>query len=156
MKPENRFIAKVHAHLPSVYRLKNHNMYNAGVADVYYSGTAGDLWVEYKWLPKTPTKPIRLLDLLTPLQQSWAQERAQEGRNVWVVLGHPGGAWVIDLCREDTTGAYAPAWYTTYTPKQLATAIYTHTGDRACISKLVGELPTHSGTFTAGSSQSSR
>ena len=50
--PENAFIASIHRHLPSpetLYRMKNHNEYNGGIADCWYSGKR-DLWIEYKFI----------------------------------------------------------------------------------------------------------
>lgn len=93
--PETRFIASVQKHLPPVgqfYRMKNHNQYNGGIADSWYS-SALDLWVEWKWvdLPKRPETVISIVDgkkpSLSALQQDWIQGRVREGRNVWVVVG---------------------------------------------------------------------
>ncbi len=91
--PENTFIASVHRHLPvQLYRMKNHNEYNAGIADCWYSGKR-DLWVEYKFiaLPKRGTALIDLVGGKSPalshLQQAWLRERYSEGRNVWVIVG---------------------------------------------------------------------
>mgnify|MGYP003609555235 CR=1 FL=1 len=62
-KPENTFIASVHKHLPvGLYSMKNHNQYNAGIADVWYSAKR-DWWIEYKFLvlPKRDTTVIDLI-----------------------------------------------------------------------------------------------
>lgn len=96
--PENTFIASVHKHLPeSVYWMKNHNEYNGGIADVWYDGPCGDLWVEYKFivLPKRSTTlvPVDLSDL----QAEWLRDRKFNGRNVAVVVGcKEGGVWFDD------------------------------------------------------------
>ncbi len=103
--PENTFIGSVHKLLPPVskfYRMKNHNVYNGGIADVWYSGKR-DLWVEYKFavLPKRPgvidlthstpkTKPA-----ITVLQQDWIRGRHKEGREVWVIVGFKEGGVVF-------------------------------------------------------------
>ena len=58
--PENNFISSVHKHLPmKLYRMKNNNPYNGGIADVWYSGSKADLWIEYKFvkLPARDTTP---------------------------------------------------------------------------------------------------
>ena len=94
--PENTFIASIHRCLPrSVYTLKNHNQYNGGIADVWYSGSKADLWIEYKFvkLPARDTTPIT--PGLSELQQLWLRERHSEGRNVGVVVGaKEGGIWL--------------------------------------------------------------
>ena len=91
--PENTFIGSVHKHLPpSLYRVKNHNEYNSGIADCWYSGKR-DLWIEYKFI-EVPKRDTTLIDLvggknpmLSHLQQEWLKQRALEGRNVWVIVG---------------------------------------------------------------------
>lgn len=111
--PENTFIAAVHKYLPSMrelYRMKNHNVYNGGIADVWYSGAKADLWVEYKFIA-VPKRDDTLIDLvggkkpaLSALQQDWLSERHTEGRNVGVIVGskaggvwYPGTAWLTPL-----------------------------------------------------------
>lgn len=95
--PENTFISAVHKHLwDSVYRMKNHNQYNGGIADCWYSGPRGDLWVEYKFLvvPARPKTTIDLTKMLSALQVQWLADRYVEGRNVAVVVGcKEGGVW---------------------------------------------------------------
>jgi hypothetical protein len=97
-KPETRFYTAVHKLLPrSVHREKMHNVYRGGTADVWYSGAAGDLWVEYKWLASLPKKAfVRPEKLLSPLQQQWLKGRHEEGRNIVVILGTPEGAWLFE------------------------------------------------------------
>ena len=100
--PENRFIQAVHRLLPCrVYRMKNHNPYVGGVADCWYSGDAGDLWVEYKFLslPKRSSTIVNLYGAdkspLSTLQEEWLRGRHREGRNVGVIIGTPdGGLWL--------------------------------------------------------------
>lgn len=97
--PENTFIGSVHRHLPAeLYRMKNHNEYNGGIADCWYSGQQCDLWVEYKFLevPKRPFTEIHLCDPKKPyglstLQQEWLTGRFEEGRNVAVIVGCKDG-----------------------------------------------------------------
>lgn len=71
-----------------------HNPYRGGTADVWYSGPGGDLWVEYKWIPSTPKKGT-VKPKLEPLQLKWLGGRHTEGRDVCVVVGHPGGCVVF-------------------------------------------------------------
>lgn len=98
-KPETTFIASVHAHLPrknkEPYRMKNHNEYNGGIFDVWYSGDRADLWVEYKFivLPKRLTTVI--VPNLSALQLEWGRERADEGRTMFVIVGCKEGGVVL-------------------------------------------------------------
>ena len=93
--PENTFILGVHRHLPAdLYRMKNHNQYNGGIPDVWYSGPAGDLWVEYKYvaLPKRENTVVTID--LSDLQKNWITSRVSEGRDVGVIVGcKDGGVW---------------------------------------------------------------
>ena len=93
--PETQFIASVHRLLPSVdefYRMKNHNEYNGGIADCWYSARQ-DLWIEYKFvdLPARPDTMVSIVDgkkpSLSKLQQEWIAGRVNEGRAVWVIVG---------------------------------------------------------------------
>ncbi len=104
-KPETTFTARVHKHLnKSIYHMKNNNPYLSGVADVWYSGSSGDLWVEYKFLvmPKRDTTVVNLVQgkdpMISRLQQQWLEARFMEGRSVGVMLGcKEGGAWFPNL-----------------------------------------------------------
>ena len=102
--PENTFIGSVHKHLPAkLYHMKNHNAYNGGIADVWYSGVL-DLWVEYKFIV-VPKRPDTVIDLITGknpaisyLQQEWLRSRHGEGRSVGVIVGSKdGGVWLPGL-----------------------------------------------------------
>lgn len=90
--PENTFIGSVHRRLPvGLYHMKNHNVYNGGIADVWYSGPRADLWIEYKFIvvPKRPDTQIKVE--LSELQKNWLKSRHAEGRNVAVVVGSKDG-----------------------------------------------------------------
>lgn len=99
--PENTFIGSVRKHLSKkVYALKNHNEYNSGIADVWYDGPAGDLWIEYKFIvvPKRDDTGIDLVGgknpILSKLQQEWLADRHVNGRRVAVIVGSKeGGVW---------------------------------------------------------------
>lgn len=103
-KPENTFIASVHRHLPSMnelYRMKNHNDFNGGIADCWYSGSGADLWVEYKFIV-VPKRPDTMIDLvggknptISALQQDWLRGRYNEGRHVWVIVGCKAGGVIF-------------------------------------------------------------
>lgn len=100
--PENRFIGSVHRQLPDKpYHMKNHNGYIGGVPDVYYSGNAADMWIEYKFTPRLPPI-IDLMDTkkkyaLSSLQQEWLRDRHEEGRDVRVILGCEDGGVMFVL-----------------------------------------------------------
>ena len=52
---EKTFIAKIHKALSKeIYRWKINDAYHGGVPDVYYSGLAGCVFVEYKYHKKIP------------------------------------------------------------------------------------------------------
>lgn len=99
--PENRFIHSVHAHLPpktEFHREKMNNPYSSGTADCWYSGRRRDLWIEFKFIviPKKADTEIRVLDLLSALQDHWLRGRWNEGRAVWVAVGSKEGGVVFD------------------------------------------------------------
>ncbi len=77
--------------------MKNNNPYVAGVPDLWYSATARDLWVEYKFLPSVPQRGV--VDAkrigLTALQGAWLAGRYKEGRNVAVIVGVPSGGVIM-------------------------------------------------------------
>ena len=114
--PENSFIASIHRQfdklgLPRVpYAEKMHNPYRGGTFDVWYSGcgkSSCDLWVEYKFIPELPKRDTTLvLPDLSELQRHWGQERYEEGRNVWVILGcREGGVIYTDMAWEEALPA---------------------------------------------------
>lgn len=111
-KPENNFIAAVHRKFDEArkpYFEKMHNPYRGGTWDVWYSGlkhgrkASRDLWIEYKFIPKIPTRETTLiLPELSQLQLLWGAERYNEGRNVWVIVGTPeGGVVYTDTAWEE-------------------------------------------------------
>jgi hypothetical protein len=94
--PENTFIGSVHKHLPiELYRMKNHNQFNSGIADVWYSGSKADFWIEYKFV-KVPVRDTTVIDFgLSALQKDWLTKRSMEGRNIGVIVGSKdGGVWL--------------------------------------------------------------
>jgi hypothetical protein len=76
---EHSFIQSIHRKLSrSLYVWKINAAFQNGVPDAYYSGTARDLWVEYKYGTSHE---------LSKLQQHWLAERSKEGRTCWLVWG---------------------------------------------------------------------
>ena len=97
--PENTFIRGVHKHLPKdVYHMKNHNQYVGGIPDCWYSGPAGDLWIEYKHVVLPKRDDTLIVPNLSALQMEWLTDRSKEGRSVGVIVGaKEGGVWLPDL-----------------------------------------------------------
>lgn len=95
--PENTFIASVHRLLPTVqelYRMKNHNPFNSGQADCWYSARR-DLWVEYKFVVVPQRDETVIVPGLSALQTDWCTSRLDEGRNVLVIVGCKQGGVVM-------------------------------------------------------------
>lgn len=99
IKPERQFRQSVIKYVDGLYVWAIHDSYQTGIPDHYYSGKKGDLWVEYKYFPKDKTsfdltkpesKPV-----LARTQQEWLGRRYREGRNVWVIVGMPGGGVIL-------------------------------------------------------------
>ena len=125
-KPETRFIASVHEHLPvSLHREKMNNPYRGGTADVWYSGERADLWIEYKFLPRLPVRSAITADL-TALQLAWLSGRYEEGRNVWVIIGCKAGGMMLTNKRWETPVAVLTFKQSLWTRKELARRIATH------------------------------
>lgn len=98
---EHGYIRSIHRKLPkTLYVWKINDNYQGGVADAYYSGPKGDIWVEYKYinLPKRPTTMLPEQFGLSDQQLGWLRDRAGEGRNVSLVVGSDYG----DLILTDT------------------------------------------------------
>lgn len=88
---ESKFIQRIHRRLPAtIYAVKFADRFTAGIPDCWYSGSAGDLWVEYKYWTPGKTKPR-----LSKLQELWLNARHTEGRNVAVIVGSSAGGLVL-------------------------------------------------------------
>ena len=85
---EHGFIKSIHRYLhPNVHSWKIHDTYTGGVPDAMYSGPAGILFVEYKYvknLPKRATTPIK--HSLSALQLQWL-ERMKVSAKAALILG---------------------------------------------------------------------
>jgi hypothetical protein len=90
---EHSYIRSIHRKLPDdIYKWKINDNYQAGVADAYYSGIGGDLWVEYKYVKALPARgDTTVKTTLSAQQKIWLRARHEEGRNVAVVVGSPDG-----------------------------------------------------------------
>lgn len=97
-KPENIFRASVHKYLPkTLHHEKMSNPYRSGGADDWYSGSKGDLWIEYKFIKALPARSTtRIVPNLSPLQIEWCRDRFEEGRTVRVIVGCPTGGVIFN------------------------------------------------------------
>jgi hypothetical protein len=98
-KPETTFTASVHKHLPpgrrDPYWIKNNNLYTAGQFDIWYSGMARDLWVEYKFIVLPKRGETLIKPELSELQLDWGKKRHEEGRNLVVIVGCKEGGVIF-------------------------------------------------------------
>ena len=84
---ESTFTSKIHSLLPKhIHAWKISDRFHAGVPDAWYSGPAGDAWIEYKFYQALPK---RFTPRLSPAQKQWLRERYHEGRRVLVIVGDP-------------------------------------------------------------------
>jgi|TARA_B110000238_G_C15920886_1_gene350410 hypothetical protein len=86
---EHSYIKSIHKRLPpTLYKWKINDNFHGGVADAYYSGAEGDLWVEYKYISNPPKKPTTVIQTcLTKQQLYWLGARQKEGRSVALIIG---------------------------------------------------------------------
>jgi hypothetical protein len=83
---EHNFVRAIHNKLKGkVHIWKINARFANGVPDAWYSGPAGDLWVEYKWGKYD----------VSALQQKWLTDRHADGRRCWLVIGSDEGIRVI-------------------------------------------------------------
>jgi hypothetical protein len=108
-KPESTFTASINRQkaLKETYFEKTNNPFRSGIADFWYSGERGDLWVEYKYEPSLPKIKEYRPDL-SPRQLKWLGDRRDEGRNVAVILGLPEGgviytdkSWILTFNQDE-------------------------------------------------------
>lgn len=94
---EHSFIRSVHRKLSEeIYRWKINDNFQGGVADTYYSGNGGDLWIEYKYLKQLPKRLSTIIKTsLSPQQEMWLTCRHNEGRRVALVIGSPNGILLL-------------------------------------------------------------
>ena len=98
IKPENTFRTGVHKYLKGsgLHHEKMSNPYSSGTADDWYSGPGGDLWVEFKYIPRRPQRgSVKIAGLFSTLQLNWLRARHCEGRNVATIIGCPSGGLIL-------------------------------------------------------------
>lgn len=77
-------IAKLPANIHA-QSMTSASLNNNGTPDRYLDGPVADLWVEFKFLPRTP-KVLRPYELLSAQQLAWLKRRGSRG-NAIVVIG---------------------------------------------------------------------
>lgn len=90
---EHSFIKSIHRYLhPDVHSWKIHDTYTGGVPDAMYSGPAGLLFVEYKYVKELPKKATTSIKTsLSALQLQWLN-RVNQPANAALIIG------VADTC----------------------------------------------------------
>jgi hypothetical protein len=67
------------------------------VPDVYYEGTKGILWIEYKYLKTLPKKDTTSIKSgLSELQTQWLNRAIKHGQPAAVVIGHEGTCNILN------------------------------------------------------------
>jgi len=92
---ESGFTKYIFKKLPSeIYKLKIRLAQQNGVPDAYFSGPAGDCWIEFKYITAPKRDTTDIYPALSDLQKKWIENRNNEGRSVAVVLGSDIGCYI--------------------------------------------------------------
>lgn len=93
---EHGFIKAIHNKVhPDVHKWKIHDTFTGGVPDVMYSGPAGVLFVEYKYIKQLPVKDTTLIrHSLSPQQNQWL-ERMNVSATSALIIGVGATAIII-------------------------------------------------------------
>tara|TARA_Y100000389_G_scaffold34180_1_gene29063 strand:- start:4292 stop:4681 length:390 start_codon:yes stop_codon:yes gene_type:complete len=94
---EHGFIKSVHNKLSKeVYKWKIHDTYTGGVPDAFYAGPAGVLFVEYKYIPKLPSRNNTSLNFkISQLQIQWLQNALDYPLKVALIIGHQSSGYIL-------------------------------------------------------------
>lgn len=140
MKPEARFVLRVHDKMRGLHHQSMAFTYTNGTPDQYYDGSRRDLWVEYKWLAQPPQRSF--VPKLSELQDQWLSRRWASGRNAWVIVGFPATRQAtlakagFILIGPDQWSAVDPRSLTPLTPAAIAAEIEAYVQCRISPSKL--------------------
>ena len=77
-----------------IYKWKIMNTMQKGVPDCYFSGPAGDLWLEVKYITAPKRETTLIKTGLSALQLKWLTGRHKEGRNVALLIGSDIGSQI--------------------------------------------------------------
>jgi hypothetical protein len=96
---EHGYIRSIHTHLPkkglTIWKINDN--FRGGVPDAYYSGSGGDIWIEYKYVKRLPKREdTQIIPQLRPQQIKWLNTEHNYGRNVYCVVGSPDGGVVLE------------------------------------------------------------
>tara|TARA_R110000868_G_scaffold19020_1_gene82350 strand:- start:387 stop:842 length:456 start_codon:yes stop_codon:yes gene_type:complete len=100
---ETGFINKVHKALPKeIYKWKIRDTYHGGVPDVYYSGTKGCIFIEYKYQKTIPLRPTSKIKTRTSQQQRhWLSTARMHNVPSFLVVGANDKILLTDKVTED-------------------------------------------------------
>ncbi len=117
MADEHSYIRSIHRKLkiiPGLDIWKIRADGTNGVADCWYSGVAGNIWVEYKYVKTLPKRGSTIIDptntnkYLSKLQQEWLRKKHEHNISTAVILGCSLGGvilkgleWQTPLLTED-------------------------------------------------------
>ena len=140
----------MHRHLtPATYVWKINDNYAGGVPDAFYSGEGGILFIEYKYIPKPPTKASTLIKpKLSGNQLYWLKGRYVQNVPVAVVVGTPKGSVVFTDLSWETGISRGELDNAALTAKQVASIISDH-----CIGKTYVDTNAQTHPNTARPSQ---
>lgn len=97
---ETGFIKSIHNHInkSDVHIWKIHDTFTGGVPDAMYSGKAGVLFVEYKYVKELPKKDASLIrHSLSPQQVIWLNRMQQSVRAALIIgVGKNSGVIIVD------------------------------------------------------------
>ena len=103
---EHGYIRSIHRLLPpELLKWKIHDNYAGGVPDCFYAGAAGQLWVEYKWVSKLPTRPETVVKpKLSAQQLAWLIKMSGLSIPCAVIIGSPDGGLLLQYPSEWSQG----------------------------------------------------
>lgn len=146
-KPENSARTAINKHVPThIHREKMGSPFSAGTADQWYSADPYDLWIEFKFLPKPPSRAFTLS--LSKLQELWLDGRYLEGRAVGVILCFPAkyGCWMF--FNREWVGKIDPSKCEFFTRKEVAAFITRSCTDDAYNSAIVRRCESREGSLS--------
>lgn len=105
---ESGFIRSLRSKIPpSIYSLKTHDRFTAGLPDIYLAAEGGKaLWVEVKYEPIAPVRSHK--PHLSANQDAWLSRHHALGHQVCVVVGSPDGAMLYPPITWQTAQLWVP------------------------------------------------
>jgi hypothetical protein len=79
-----------------MHKWKIHDNYAGGVPDCWYSGPAGNIWVEYKWIAKLPKRDTTLIKPnLSAQQLAWLIKMSGHSISCACIIGSTEGGFLL-------------------------------------------------------------